>query len=184
MLDAARDLVLGEGYASVTARRVASEAGLKPQLVHYYFASMDDLFAGLIRRDAEIGRSQLARAASSAQPLRALWDLSMSPTTTPLSMEYMALANHRKAIASVVSEVAEEFRTAQLNAFRHALDEVEIAPCGIPVETLLLSLEGLARLIVMERNVGNTALHDGAIALIEGLLVQIEGKRKDPSVGV
>ena len=44
LLDAAQQLMLDEGYAAVTSRRVAAQAGLKPQLVHYYFRTMDDLF--------------------------------------------------------------------------------------------------------------------------------------------
>jgi len=47
--------MLSEGYAAVTSRRVAAEAGLKPQLVHYYFRTMDDLFLALYRRRADQG---------------------------------------------------------------------------------------------------------------------------------
>ena len=47
LLDAAERLMRDEGYAAVTSRRVAAEAGLKPQLVHYYFRTMDDLFVDL-----------------------------------------------------------------------------------------------------------------------------------------
>ena len=35
LLDAAEQLLLDDGYAAVTSRRVAAKAGLKPQLVHY-----------------------------------------------------------------------------------------------------------------------------------------------------
>ena len=55
LLDAAERLLLTEGYAAVTSRRVAAEAGLKPQLVHYYFATMDDLYLAVFRRRAEEG---------------------------------------------------------------------------------------------------------------------------------
>ena len=34
LLDAAEQMLLEEGYAAVTSRRVAHRAGLKPQLVH------------------------------------------------------------------------------------------------------------------------------------------------------
>ena len=47
LLDAAEQLMREEGYAAVTSRRVAAKAGLKPQLVHYYFRTMDDLFIAL-----------------------------------------------------------------------------------------------------------------------------------------
>ena len=53
LLDAAERLLLEEGYAAVTSRRVAAKAGLKPQLVHYYFRTMDDLFVAVFRRRAD-----------------------------------------------------------------------------------------------------------------------------------
>ena len=55
LLDAAEQLLLEEGYAAVTSRRVAERAGLKPQLVHYYFRTMEDLFLAVFRRRAEEG---------------------------------------------------------------------------------------------------------------------------------
>ncbi len=55
LLDAAEQLMLEEGYAAVTSRRLADRAGLKPQLVHYYFRTMDDLFLAVFRRRAEQG---------------------------------------------------------------------------------------------------------------------------------
>ena len=53
LLDAAEQLLLEEGYAAVTSRRVAERAGLKPQLVHYYFRAMDDMFIEVFRRRAK-----------------------------------------------------------------------------------------------------------------------------------
>ena len=50
LLDAAEQMILDEGYAAVTSRRVAEKAGLKPQLVHYYFRTMDDLYLAVFRR--------------------------------------------------------------------------------------------------------------------------------------
>ena len=59
LLDAAEQLLLEEGYAAVTSRRVAEKAGLKPQLVHYYFRTMEDLFLAVFRRRAEAGTERL-----------------------------------------------------------------------------------------------------------------------------
>ena len=43
ILDAAEALLVEDGYPSVTSRGVAERAGLKSQLVHYHFGTMDDL---------------------------------------------------------------------------------------------------------------------------------------------
>ena len=76
LLDAAEQLMLEEGYAAVTSRRLANKAGLKPQLVHYYFRTMEELFVEVFRRRAEEGlrcrreccsrRSRCGRCGASA----------------------------------------------------------------------------------------------------------------------
>ena len=63
LLDAAEQLMLEDGYAAVTSRRVAERAGLKPQLVHYYFRTMDELFIEVFRRRAEAGAAVLSHGA-------------------------------------------------------------------------------------------------------------------------
>ena len=43
LLDATERVLRSEGYAAVSSRRIAQEAGLKQQLVYYYFHTMDEL---------------------------------------------------------------------------------------------------------------------------------------------
>ena len=179
-LDAAQALLLEEGYGAVTARRVAVEAGLKPQLVHYYFASMDQLFVQLVRRGAAYGRSQLQRALDQPQPLRALWAVSTDPFVTTLSTEYMAVARHRRAIADEVADAARQFRIAQHDAFVHALQRHHVDTGSMSTGALLLCLEGLARVIVMEGQLGTDTFHDDAVALIEAELLRLEGPAQEP----
>src|SRR3546814_658709 len=85
LLDAAQKLMLEEGYPGVTSRRVAATAGLKPQLVHYYFRTMDDLYLALFRRGASLNLERQARALASEQPLRALWEFSSEPAGAALT---------------------------------------------------------------------------------------------------
>src|SRR5581483_3508955 len=103
LLDAAEQLMLREGYAAVTSRRVAAEAGLKHQLVHYYFATMDDLFLEVFRRRAEQGAERHAAALASDHPLREFWQYSLDSSGTALTIEFIALANHRKAIRAEIA---------------------------------------------------------------------------------
>ena len=73
LVDAAEQLLFEEGYAAVTSRRVGAKAGLKPQLVHYYFRTMDDLFVEIFRRRADENlaalRAHRRRARLAANPL-------------------------------------------------------------------------------------------------------------------
>lgn len=42
--------MLHKGYAAVTYRALAAEAGVTPALVQYYFPALDDLLVATIRR--------------------------------------------------------------------------------------------------------------------------------------
>src|SRR5258705_7171747 len=53
LIDATAQIMVDEGYAAATSRRVAAKAGGKPALLHYYFPSMDDLFVAVLRDKAQ-----------------------------------------------------------------------------------------------------------------------------------
>src|SRR5688572_24547508 len=50
LLDAAERLLVADGYAALSTRRVATEAGLNHGLVHYYFGSMEELLIQVLER--------------------------------------------------------------------------------------------------------------------------------------
>ncbi len=62
LLDAAERLPADEGLTVVTSGRVADRAGLRPQLVHCYFRTVDDLYLAMFRHSPE-GRLALLGAA-------------------------------------------------------------------------------------------------------------------------
>src|SRR5690606_18495282 len=69
LLDATEKIMLREGYAGVTSRSVAAEVGINPPLVHYYFATLDDLFVAVLRRRAETNIERMRAALESDEPL-------------------------------------------------------------------------------------------------------------------
>ena len=177
LLDAAQQLMLEDGYAGVTSRRVAAKAGLKPQLVHYYFRTMDDLFLALFRRGADHNLERQTKALESAQPLRALWEFSSEPAGATLYMEFAALANHRPAIRAEVNEYAERFRRLQIDALAGVLDRAGVDTDTFPAAALLLILQSISRFLVMEQALGMSTGHAETLALVERLLAQFEGVR-------
>jgi AcrR family transcriptional regulator len=174
LLDAAERLLLEEGYAAVTSRRVAARAGLKPQLVHYYFRTMDDLFLALVRRGAEQNLERQARALASPEPLRALWELSNDPAGTRSTVELFALANHRKALRAELAAYAEKFRRAQLDALAPVLEGYGVDPQAFPPEAVLVLVTSLSRVLVMEEVLGVTTGHPEMRALVERCLARYE----------
>jgi AcrR family transcriptional regulator len=179
LLEAAEKLMFEEGYAAVTSRRVAARAELKPQLVHYYFRTMDDLFLALYRRRAEQGLERQARALASEQPLWALWDLNRDPRGTAMTMEFTALANHRKAIRAEIAASAERYRAEQVRGLASVLERYGVGPGALSPVVCSFLITAVTRVLVIEQEtLGVSTGHADTVAFVEGLIRQLEGERR------
>ncbi len=176
LLDAAEQLLIEEGYAAVTSRRVADRAGLKPQLVHYYFRTMEDLFLAVFHRRAEEGLAVLTTALQSPQPLWALWKFSTAPEATRLTMEFMGLANHRKALRAEIVYYAERFRQEQNKAIADALRQRGIDASEVPPVVWTVFATSVSQVMVMERALGMSTGHAETFAFCEQWLRRLEGE--------
>jgi AcrR family transcriptional regulator len=179
LLDAAEQLMLEEGYAAVTSRRLAERAGLKPQLVHYYFRTMEDLFLAVFRRRAEEGLDVQARALQSPQPLWALWRFGTDPTATRITMEFAALANHRKSMRAEIGYYAERFRDEQRKAISTALQRYDIDADDVPPVVWSVLITSVSRVLVMEQELGMSAGHEETVEFVERYLRRLEGEPSD-----
>jgi TetR/AcrR family transcriptional regulator len=175
LLDAAERLLLEEGYAAVTSRRVAARADLKPQLVHYYFRTMDDLFLEVFRRRAEANVARIEEAVRDAPSLRALWELNADPRGAAFMIEFVALAKHRPEIRAEIARYAERHRTAQVEALRAALARRGVTEADVPPEAALLLMTGLSQVLSLEGTLGVTAGHDAARDFVARAIAGLEG---------
>jgi AcrR family transcriptional regulator len=174
LLDAAQALILEAGYASVTSRRVAAKAGLKPQLVHYYFRTMDDLFIALVHRGAEQNLERQGRALESSTPLRALWEFCSDPAGARLTMEFSALANHRKAIRSEIAAYAEQFRKLQTESLAVIIKRAGVPATDLPPGALAVVLTAISQIVVIEAALGVTSGHQEIKALVASYINRYE----------
>ena len=174
LLDAAEALLLEEGYAAVTSRRVAARAELKPQLVHYYFRAMDDLFIEVFRRRAEQDLPRFEQAIAEDGSLRNLWRLNADPRGARFTIEFMALANHRKAIRAEIARYAERFRAAQLEAVTRALAARGVDEDRLPPIAALLLMTGLSQVMALEGAIGVTDGHDATLAYVERAICDLD----------
>ena len=179
LLEAAEQLLVEEGWAMVTSRRVAERAELKPQLVHYYFRSMDDLLLEIFQRRAEEGLVIQDAVLASAEPLRALWEFSIDPAAGRFTMEFVGLSNHRPALRAAVADWAEKFRTAQTTALTRILDDYGFDTARFPAAAMAVLITSVSRVVVLERALGMSGGHAEAIAMVEREIDALErGARK------
>lgn len=173
LIEATAQVMLDEGYAAATSRRVAAKAGVKPALVHYYFPSMDDLFLAVLREGAEANLARQSEAATADEPLHALWRLN-STHGARLFMEFMALANHRKAIRSEIAAYAERFGSVEEGVVAAAMTAHGADVEAFPPIVMAMIVTSLARIVLLERGLGITRGHAEAEAFIERYLDRFE----------
>ncbi|NUU22743.1 MAG: TetR/AcrR family transcriptional regulator [Streptomycetaceae bacterium] len=170
LLQAAAQIMVEEGYAAATTRRIAARADVKPSLVHYYFPTMDDLFLQLFRRGAATRLARQKAALTSEHPLQALWEAGRDPGETALIWEFSALANHRKAIKAELAAHTERSRELQTEALSAVLREHGITPDALPPAAAAFLLQAVSTLLVLETQLGLSAGHTETAALIDQFL--------------
>jgi TetR/AcrR family transcriptional regulator len=170
LVEATEAILRDEGYASVTARQVANRAGLKHQLVYYYFRTMDDLVLAVIRKAAESRIDRFAAVLESPQPLRALWALNRSPANAAIAAELLSMAGHRDAIRAEIVRMAEEFRALQVAAITRLMAERGIPDEPYSAGAIVMLMMSFSRQIVSEEALGLSACHAEALALMEDIM--------------
>lgn len=169
-----------EGYGAVSTRRVAAEAGLKASHVFYYYPTLDDLLLAFYLRTVERTQRQLTAALASDRPLHALWRMNIDAERSALAAEFVALANHRKAIAAEIVRNVVNLREAQARAIAAAVATARVNNQKVDplVATVLLATVGVG--LALEGQVGISMGHDGVRAFVENLIDLLEpsGERK------
>lgn len=172
-----------EGYAAVSTRRVAAHAGLKPSLVHYYFPTTDDLLMAVLRRGADQGDAMIEAALGADDPLRALWEFFSDTSRTAMAMEFMALANHRKTLRSIMVEHSEQMRARQVQMLDRLLGDKLAGPGGCPSAGMSLIMAGIGRALIMEGGLGVSAGHSEARAFVDTWLTRLASERELAAAG-
>jgi AcrR family transcriptional regulator len=165
-LDAAEEIIRGEGYAAASARAIADRVGMKHQAIFYYFGSQDELLVEVFRRSARQHRERLDLALRTENPIRGMWDLAKDTASTSLAIEFMALANHNEIIRAEIAENAKEIRRLEADAIGAYLRQRGINPRLSP-EVVSILTNACARLLVQESTLGIDTGHEAYEALVE-----------------
>jgi AcrR family transcriptional regulator len=173
ILDATERIMLAEGYAAVTSRRVEAAAGIK---LHYHFGTIDDLFVAVFRRRAERNVDRMRDALTSAQPLRAWWTLASDPRGTALLVELTAAANHRPPLQAEVAELARDVRRMEMETLASILEEYGVDPRTFPPALVAAAVQGLALVVVQDQVRGFDTAHEEAVAAMARL---IDGRERE-----
>ena len=184
LLDAAERMLVRDGYAGITTRKVAAEAGVNHGLVHYYFGSMEELllqvlerFTGrLIVRQREMYRAEI--------PFIKKWRAAMGYLEEDLQagypkiwLELQAMAWNHPGMRERLLLVDEEWRSTLRTAFAGALDDYGLEARGFPLEAVVSLVMTFNKGIELEQLQGIRAGHEELLAWIDEWLRDLERAR-------
>jgi AcrR family transcriptional regulator len=183
-LDAAERLLIEVGYAGITTRRLASEAGLNQGLVHYYFGSLDEvLLQALQRFTARLIERQRSLYEADV-PFIEKWRRAMEYLEQDLAagypkiwLELQALGWNRAEIRERIAHVNEQWRTVLTEAFEKASNEYGLEPREFPLDALVSLVMTFNQGIELERLSGISKGHDELLAWIDRWLESLEETR-------
>ncbi len=183
-LDAAERLLVNVGYASVSARRLAEEAGANHGLVHYYFGSMEELFLRVLERFT--GRLiERQRAMYSADvAFIEKWRAAMHYLEEDLEagypkvwLELQAMAWNHPEMRERVARVHAEWRAVLTEAFSAAAKEYGLDRQRFPVGAIVALVFTFNEGIMLERLSGVSQGHSELLSAIDGWLQALEREK-------
>ena len=169
LLDAAEKLIVEEGYAAVTSRRLSAKASLKSQLVHYYFQTIDDIFVAVIKRRATRNLQNMVRTITHEDPLEGVWRGARENEAAIFWQELLALANHRKPIREEVRHYTEQRRLLHAAALERTFSLSGMEPNASPIAWSLL-IGGVMNILASETVLGLSSGHTEVIQLLKDIL--------------
>ena len=170
LLDAAERLLVDVGYAGITTRRLAGEAGVNHGLVHYYFGSVEQLLARALERFTERLTARQRDLYASGLPFVEKWRTAMrylvseDVTYEKVWLELQALAWNNADLRTRLARVNAEWRAVLTEAF-------EEPHCALGID---LPLDALVSLVItfnigmiVERLGGIETGHDELLGWID-----------------
>ena len=180
-LDAAERLLISDGYATISTRRLAEEAGVNHGLVHYYFGSMEQLFVRVLERFTEqlIARQREMYAADI--PFIEKWRRAMAYLDEDrvsgyqkIWFELQALAWNRPDLRERLIRVRHQWAEVLTEACQRACGEYGIDTERFPVEALATLVGTFNEGIILNRLGGVYEGHAALMEMIDRWLVSLE----------
>ena len=177
ILDEAERLMIENGYASVSSRRIAKAININAATVHYHFPTMDDVFIALHQRMSERQLAELRQVLQADDPLLAYWQFQSTWEQATLGVELLALCNHRKSLRERLAASADAARNRQVDDLRHAIADGFLLPNTVDALAVATILTAIGRLLVNEQRVGMTAGHEAVRALVTETLARLSVRK-------
>jgi AcrR family transcriptional regulator len=184
-LDAAERLLVKEGAAGISTRRLAEEAGQNHGLVHYYFGSVNELLLQALERfTSRILERQRAMYGTDA-PFIEKWRTAMSYVEQDLAAGYPkvwaeleALAWNRPELRERLRSVSDSWRSLLRDALTEAIEAYGLDSGRFSAEALAALVMQFNKGLLLERLLDFDRGHAELLAAIDGWLASLEQRAR------
>ncbi len=185
-LDAAERLLVREGAAGISTRRLAQEAGQNHGLVHYYFGSVDELLLQTLERfTGRVLERQRAMYSTDA-PFIEKWRAAVGYIEEDLAAGYPkvwaeleALAWDRPGLRKRLCRVNDKWRSLLREALADAIEEYGLDSKGWSAEAWAALVMQFNKGLLNERLLGFDRGHAELFAAIDGWLASLEEEKHE-----
>ena len=174
LMDAVETVMRLDGYGALTARKVAERAGLKHQLVYYYFQTLDDLLIATYERHMERYLARIEETFQNNRPLHAFWKVHANPVDAVLNSEFLSMANHNEAIRTRTIAFGEKVRRLGLERLDRHLHKPGPEGDAVNPFAVTMAITSIGSVLGLENAIGLTGGHAETRAMIEWCINRLE----------
>ncbi|MGH7329262.1 MAG: TetR/AcrR family transcriptional regulator [Polyangiaceae bacterium] len=179
-------MLVRDGYANITTRKLALEANANHGLVHYYFGSMEELFMRVLERFTDrILERQRAMYESRGVPFIDKWRAAMNYIDVDLEAGYpkiwyelMAMAWNKPEFHQRIVHVHEQWDAVLSEAISGAIKAYGLDRRTFPADAITALVRTFNTGLLLERLNGFDKGHDVLLKMIDKLLQRFERGRK------
>ena len=180
-LDAAERLLIREGAAGISTRRLAQEAGQNHGLVHYYFGSVDELMLQALERFTDRVLERQRAMYETSEPFIQKWRTAVGYIEEDLEAGYPkvwaeleALAWDRPELRDRLRNVSDRWRSLLRDAVAEAIEEYGLDEDGFSAEALAALVMQFNKGLLNERLLGFDRGHAELLDAIDRWLASME----------
>lgn len=175
LIEAAAQIINEDGYAALSARTLAEKVGLKRQIVHYYFRTMEELLLAVVRHYGDESVDRLTDAMKSGDPLRAIWE--EEPDTSATTYAFLAMAKHIPSVRAEVETYFAKLRQIKIEAVTRFLADAGLGS-DLSAAAVVTIIQSIAQGLKAEQALGANLGHAQTRLIVEGWLRDISGLRE------
>jgi AcrR family transcriptional regulator len=184
-LDAAERLLIDEGHAGITTRKVAAEAAVNHGLVHYYFGSIEELLFQAMERYTERLLDRQRGLYAADMPFIEKWRTAMRFIDEDLEAGYPkiwaelhAVAWNRPQFQQRIAQVHLQWREIFGEALALASDELDFSHTPFSPEAFVALVATFNAGLLLERLVGLDHGHEALLAAMDAWLISLATRKE------